>query len=1039
MNFSRIFILRPIATSLLMAALLLSGLLAWRTLPVAALPQIDYPTIQVQTFYPGASPDVAAAVVTAPLERQFGVMPGLAQMHSLSSAGASTITLRFDLSVPLDVAEQEVQAAINAANNLLPQDLPAPPVYSKVNPADPPIIALAAMSESMPLTRLEDLVDTRLAQKISQLPGVGLVTLSGGQRPAVRVRANPRLLASAGLTLADVRQAIAQANVNTAKGSFDGPERASSIDANDQLASAEEYAQTVIGYKNGAALRLRDVAEVVEGAENARLAAWVAGEGRPFRPAIVLSVQRQPGANVIDVADSVTRLLPALRQTLPGTVDVRVVTDRTVTIRATVRDVQYELFFAIVLVIFVIWLFLRNAQATFIPALAVPLSLVGSLGVMHLAGFSLNNLTLMALVIATGFVVDDAIVVIENISRFLEDGDPPLEAALKGAGQIGFTIISLTVSLVAVLIPLLFMGDVAGRLFREFAVTLAVTILVSAVISLTLTPMLCAVMLRNRTGKNGESAPRGGFFSSLSALYARCLDGVFRRQPLMLGVAVAVTALTGLLWAITPKGFFPVQDTGVLQGIVEAAPETSFAAMCDRQREIADMLLGDPAVADMVFSVGVDGINPSMNASRLTVALRPLDARGERAPAIARRLMQKALNLPGLRLHLQPAQDLTIEDRVTQGRYQLTVEAISGRELEGSIPRLVAELRTRPELEHVTSDLQKPGRMAWLSINRDTAGRLGVSMSDIDEALYDALGQRLVSTIFTQTNQYKVVLEVAPRFRASPAGLENLHVRGAGGSPVPLTALAEIEERPAAMTVARQGQFPTAAISFNVPEESSLGAAMDAVQETLSDLPATLRARFQGAAEAFMGTSANQLWLIVAAMVTMYIVLGVLYESYIHPLTILSTLPSAGVGALLALIAGRMELGVVGIIGIILLIGIVKKNAIMMIDFALEAERREGLPPLEAIRKACLLRLRPILMTTMAALLSALPLMLGQGMGAELRRPLGATMVGGLVFSQMLTLFTTPVIYLWFDRLSRAFRKNAAPDSARTPAKSALH
>ncbi|MDR2574287.1 MAG: efflux RND transporter permease subunit [Desulfovibrio sp.] len=1023
MNFSRLFIQRPIATSLLMAALMLSGLLAWRSLPVAALPQIDYPTIQVQTLYPGASPDVAAAVVTAPLERQFGVMPGLVQMHSLSSAGASMITLRFDLSVPLDVAEQEVQAAINAANNLLPQDLPAPPVYSKVNPADPPIITLAVVSESMSLTRLEDLVDTRLAQKISQLPGVGLVTLSGGQRPAVRVQANPKLLAAAGLTLADVRQAIARANVNTAKGSFDGPERASSIDANDQLASAEEYAQTVIGYKNGAPLRLRDVAEVMEGAENARLAAWVAGEGQPFRQAIVLSVQRQPGANVIAVADSVRRLLPTLKQSLPDAVEVRIVTDRTVTIRATVRDVQYELVFAVALVIFIIWLFLRNARATFIPALAVPLSLVGSLGVIHLVGFSLNNLTLMALVIATGFVVDDAIVVLENISRFLEDGESPLQAALKGAGQIGFTIISLTISLVAVLIPLLFMGDVAGRLFREFAITLAVTILVSAVISLTLTPMLCAVMFKNRAARIDDS-PKNDFFSALLALYEGGLDRVFRHQTLVLGLAAMVTALTGLLWIITPKGFFPVQDTGVLQGTVEAGPETSFAAMRNRQREIADVLLSDPAVADVIFFVGVDGINPSMNISRLTVDLKPLGARDARAPAIARRLMRKALALPGLRLHLQPVQDLTIEDRMTPGQYQLTVEAVSGKELRESVPRLVEEMRARPELEHVTSDLQRPGRMVWLNINRDTAGRLGVSMSDIDNALYDALGQRLVSTIFTQTNQYKVVLEVAPHFRSGPFSLDSLYVRGAGNDPVPLSVLGAVEERPVPLTVTRQGQFPTAAVSFNIAEGYSLGAAMRATREALAGLPADLRARFQGAAEAFAASSANQLQLILAAVVTMYIVLGVLYESYIHPLTILSTLPSAGAGALCALLLARMELGVVGIIGIILLIGIVKKNAIMMIDFALDAERREGLPPLEAIRRACLLRLRPILMTTLAALLSALPLMLGQGMGAELRRPLGLTMVGGLIVSQILTLFTTPVIYLWFDRLKGFFNKN---------------
>ncbi|WP_165177208.1 MdtB/MuxB family multidrug efflux RND transporter permease subunit [Desulfovibrio sp. ZJ369] len=1040
MNLSRIFILRPIATSLLMAALLLSGLLAYRSLPVSALPQIDYPTIQVQTLYPGASPDVIAAVVTAPLERQFGIMPGLVQMSSLSSAGASVITLQFDLSVPLDVAEQEVQAAINAADNLLPRDLPNPPVYNKVNPADPPIVTLAVTSDAMPLTRLEDLVDTRMAQKISQLPGVGLVTLSGGQRPAVRVQVNPKALANAGLTLADVRSAIGAANVNDAKGSFDGPERASSIDANDQLASAQEYAQTIIGYKDGAPLRLKDVADVLEGAENARLAAYVASKGEngknglPFQPAIVLSVQRQPGANVISVADSVIRLLPVLQQTLPGSVAVRVVTDRTTTIRATVHDVQLELLLAVALVIWVIWIFLRNAQATIIPALAVPLSLVGALGIMYLAGYSLNNLTLMALVIATGFVVDDAIVVIENISRYLEQGEKPLQAALRGAGQIGFTIISLTVSLVAVLIPLLFMGDVVGRLFREFAVTLAVTILISAVISLTLTPMLCAVMLR--PGRATRKKEAGRFFNRLILWYERKLDWVLEHQTLTIGVAAGALALTLLLYLAVPKGFFPVQDTGVIQGILEAPQDTSFAAMAGRQRELSRLILEDPAVESVVFFVGVDGVNQSLGTSRLTVELKPLSERDARAPAIARRLMARADALPGLTLYMQPVQDLTIEDRVSRTQYQFTVEALSREQLAEWIPRIVSALAARPELAHVTSDLQTPGRMAYLHINRDAAGRLGISMSDIDNALYDALGQRLISTIFTQTNQYKVVLEVAPRFRLGPAAVENIYVRGGDGKPVPLTSVATVEERPARLSLARQGQFPVATISFNVASGSSLGAAVRAVQATEADLklPPALRTRFQGAAQAFLSSTDNQVWLILAAVVTMYIVLGVLYESYIHPLTILSTLPSAGVGALLALMLARMELGVVGIIGIILLIGIVKKNAIMMIDFALEAERQEGKPPLAAIRQACLLRLRPILMTTLAALLGALPLMIGWGMGAELRRPLGVTMVGGLIVSQVLTLFTTPVIYLWFDRASRGLRRRRAPAGPEAPA-----
>lgn len=1043
MNISRIFILRPIATSLLMVALFLSGLLAYRSLPVAALPQIDYPTIQVQTLYPGASPDVMASVVTAPLERQFGVMSGLVQMSSLSSAGASVITLQFDLSVPLDVAEQEVQAAINAANNLLPMDLPNPPVYNKVNPADPPIITLAATSDTVPLTRLEDLVDTRLAQKISQLPGVGLVTLSGGQRPAVRIQANPKALAAAGLTLADVRSAISQANVNGAKGSFDGPERASTIDANDQLASAVEYAQTIIGYKEGAPLRLQDVAEVVDGAENARLAAYVTVRGAEggedvFRPAIVLSVQRQPGANVISVADSVTRLLPRLQETLPGNVQVRVVTDRTVTIRATVHDVQLELLLSVVLVIGVIWLFLRNAEATFIPALAVPLSLVGSLGIMYLAGYSLNNLTLMALVIATGFVVDDAIVVIENITRYLESGEQPLQAALVGAGQIGFTIISLTISLVAVLIPLLFMGDVAGRLFREFAVTLAVTILISAGISLTLTPMLCATMLRPERYGGAKHEKPGHFFSRLLVWYERKLDVVLRHQRLTLAVALATMALTVALYVLVPKGFFPMQDTGVIQGIAEAPQDTSFTTMAGRQRELADMLLHDPAVASVIFFVGVDGINQSLATSRLTIALVPLAERDARAPAIASRLMAEAVHVPGLSLYLQPVQDLTIEDRISRTQYQFSVEALSRDQLDEWIPRMTSALAALPELTHVTSDLRAPGRMAWLDINRDAAARLGVSMTDIDNALYDALGQRLISTIFTQTNQYKVVLEVAPRFRRGPDSLADIHVRGSGGEVVPLTSVATLSEKPVPLSIARQGQFPMATISFNVAPDSSLGAAVDAVlaKEKLLALPPALRTEFQGAARAFLSSADNQVWLILAAIVTMYIVLGVLYESYVHPLTILSTLPSAGVGALLALMLADMELGVVGIIGIILLIGIVKKNAIMLIDFALEAERGKGLAPETAIRQACLLRLRPILMTTLAALLGALPLMIGWGMGAELRRPLGVTMVGGLIVSQALTLFTTPVIYLWFGRLSRGFARGFSRCAAHADAKS---
>ncbi|MCR5562685.1 MAG: efflux RND transporter permease subunit [Desulfovibrio sp.] len=1030
MNLSRIFILRPIATSLIMAALLLAGLLAYRALPVSSLPEIDYPTIQVQTFYPGASPDVMATVVTAPLERQFGSMPGLEQMTSLSSAGASVITLKFALSLSLDVAEQEVQAAINAATNLLPQGLPSPPVYNKVNPADPPIVTIAVTSDDLPLTRLEDLADTRLAQKISQVSGVGLVTLSGGQRPAVRVQVNPKALASAGLTLADVRSAIAGANVNDAKGSFDGPERASSIDANDQLTSAEEYGAAIIAWRNGAAIRLRDVADVVEGAENARLAAWVARsaadgdtqKGPPaVRQAIILSVQRQPGANVIAVADSVTKLLPRLTETLPGNVQVTVVTDRTATIRATVADVQVELFISIALVIFVIWLFLRNAQATLIPGLAVPLSLVGAFGVLYLSDYSINNLTLMALVIATGFVVDDAIVVIENISRYLEQGMKPRQAALEGAGQIGFTIISLTVSLVAVLIPLLFMGDVAGRLFREFAVTLAATILISAVISLSLTPMLCAVMLKGGCGEGGK---KNGFFEGLLACYGRALDVVFAHQTAVLVIFAATIALTGLLYMIVPKGFFPVQDTGVIQGIAEAPQDTSFAGMAARQRELGRVVLEDPAVKSVTFHVGVDGINQSLATSRLTIALKDLEERDARAPEIAARIANRAKALPGVALYLEPVQDLTVEDRVSRTQYQVSVEALDLEQLETWVPRVVEGLAARSEMTNVASDLQSPGRQLWLDVDRDKAGRLGVTMETLDNALYDALGQRLISTIFTQTNQYKVVLEVAPVYRRGPADLAGIYVQTASGTPVPLTALVRPVERPVRLSIMRQGQFAAATLSFDVAEGSSLGAAVAALEEVKEklNLPDSLRIQLQGAARAFDASTANQLWLILAAIVTVYIVLGVLYESYIHPLTIISTLPSAGVGAIFALILAEMDLGVVGIIGMILLIGIVKKNAIMMIDFALEAERVEGKPPLEAIRQACLLRLRPILMTTMAALLGALPLMLGWGMGAELRRPLGVTMVGGLVVSQVLTLFTTPVIYLWFDRMSRSVR-----------------
>ena len=1033
MNLSRPFILRPVATSLLMAALLLSGLLGWRMLPLAALPQIDYPTIQVTTLYPGAGPEVMSTAITAPLERQFGLMSGLLQMSSVSSAGASVITVQFNLDMALDVAEQEVQAAINAANNLLPTDLPAPPVYNKVNPADPPILTLAVTSDVLPLTRLEDLVDTRLAQKISQLSGVGLVTISGGQRPAVRVQVNPRVLAAKGLTLEDVRTAVAAANVNDAKGSFDGKERASTLDANDQLKSAAEYVDTVIGYKDGAPLRLGDVAEVIDGAENLRLAAYVADPAtrRVLKPAIVVSVQRQPGANVIRTADSIRELLPRVTATFPGDAQVQVLTDRTVTIRATITDVMAELALAIVLVILVIWVFLRNVPATIIPGLAVPLSLVGTLGVMYLAGFSLNNLTLMALVIATGFVVDDAIVVIENISRYLEKGQSPLEAALHGAGQIGFTILSLTFSLVAVLIPLLFMGDVVGRLFREFAVTLAVAILISAVISLTLTPMMCAKILRPLSH---DDSKRTGFFGKLLDWYEHWLDVVLAHQRATLAVAVGTLLATVLLYIWVPKGFFPVQDTGVIQGVAEFRQAASFEAMQRNQHELARVIMADPDVDSVVTFVGVDGINASLNSSRLTINLKPLAERELRAPDLARRIMAVtragADAVPGMELYLQPVQDLTIEDRVSRTQYQFSLEAISREDLLAWVPRLQAALSKQPELRDVATDIQDKGRQAYVNIDRDAAGRLGVSAAAIDAALYDALGQRLISTIFTQTNQYKVVLEVAPQFRLGPQSLQHIHVKGKDGSVIPLTAVARVEERPALLAVNRQGQFPAATLSFNLAPGVSLGQGVKAVTRAEAEvgLPASMRTQFQGAARAFQSSTDNQVWLILAAIITMYIVLGVLYESYIHPVTILSTLPSAGVGALLALLAARMDLGVVGIIGIILLIGIVKKNAIMMIDFALEAERVEGKTPVQAIRQACLLRLRPILMTTFAALLGALPLMVGWGMGAELRRPLGVTMVGGLIFSQILTLFTTPVIYLWFDRVARKVDGNTTHD-----------
>ncbi len=1034
MNPSRIFILRPVATSLFMAAIVLAGAVAYRQLPVSALPQVDYPIIQVVTFLPGASPDVMASAVTAPLERQFGQVPGLNQMTSTSSDGSSIITLQFALNLSIDVAEQEVQAAINAAQTFLPTNLPSPPVYSKSNPADAPILTLALTSKTLPLSRVEDLADTRLAQKISQLSGVGLVSISGGQKPAVRVQTNPVALSSYGIDLETVRAALMATSVNQPKGSFDGPQQSFQIAANDQLLTAEDYRSVIIAYRNGAPVLLSDVGTVVDGAENVKQTAWMNGI-----PAVILNIQRQPGANIIDIVDRIKALLPQLQSSLPKSIEVSVLTDRTSSIRASVNDVQFTLMLTIGLVVMVIFLFLRSPSATLIPSVAVPLSLVGTFAAMYLLGYSINNLTLMALTISTGFVVDDAIVMIENIVRYIEQGEKPLQAALKGARQIGFTIVSLTISLVAVLIPLLLMGDVVGRLFREFAVTLGITILISAVVSLTFTPMLCAKLLRARSeAKEGWFARTSGrVLDRMTAAYGRMLGRVLRHQTATLLVAASTVALTVLLYMVVPKGFFPVQDTGVIQGISDAPGSVSFPAMAQRQQALADVILRDPAVQSLSSFIGVDGTNTTLNSGRILINLKPLAERKVNALEVMRRLQPQLQQVQGITLYMQPVQDLTVEDRITRTQYQYTLEDPDANELAIWTAKLTDRLKALPELRDVANDQQNHALRTSLVIDRATASRLGITPQMIDNALYDAFGQRLVSTLFTQLNQYHVVLEASPDFRKSPVSLQDIYLQGSSG-PVPLSAFTRLENGIGPLSVNHQGQFPVATISFNLAPGASLGAATAAVEQAQRELamPPSIQAAFQGTAQAFHTSLANQPILILAALVVIYIVLGVLYESYVHPLTILSTLPSAGVGAILALIVCGSELDVVALIGIILLIGIVKKNGIMMVDFALELEGKGKVSSREAIHQAAVTRFRPIMMTTMAALLGGLPLALGTGNGSELRRPLGIAIVGGLIVSQVLTLFTTPAIYVFFDQIARrvsawrAARQEAAPGGA---------